>query len=507
MSSITPSRYQGVPDLRIRAANERPITKERDYVLYWMTSARRPRWNFALERAVEHADSLGKPLLVLEGLRCDYRWASDRHHRFVIRGMRENRRAFEDAGVRYLPYVEPRKGDGKGLLEALARRACLVVGDDYPAFFLPRMLDAAAEKLDVRLELVDGNGLLPMRQPQREFTRAFSLRIHLQKHLPPHLWHFPALNPLARKDLSGAVVARDVLDRWSLASAELLDGEGAAGLEELPIDHDVAPVESLPGGWQAGDTRVKSFVDDRLAAYGEERNEPEKDASSGLSPWLHFGHVSVHQVLERITARTKWSLDDVSDEPRGGAREDWWGADASTEAFLDELVTWRELGFNCCHERADYDRYESLPDFALTTLAEHAADPREHVYTLEEFETARTHDPLWNSAQMQLVREGRIHNYLRMLWGKKIFEWSNSPREALDVMIELNNKYALDGRDPNSYSGIFWVLGRYDRAWGPERPVFGKIRYMTSANTARKVRVKGYIEKWAPEDAQGSLFG
>jgi deoxyribodipyrimidine photo-lyase len=170
---------------------------------------------------------------------------------------------------------------------------------------------------------------------------------------------------------------------------------------------------------------------------------------------------------------------------------------ASAEAFLDQIVTWRELGFNLCWQRSDYDRYDSLPDWARRTLAAHARDRREHVYTLEQFEAAATHDPLWNAAQRQLVREGRIHNYLRMLWGKKILQWTPGPEAALAVMLELNDKYAVDGRDPNSCSGIFWVLGRYDRAWGPERPVFGTVRYMSSENTARKVRVKEYVKAWS----------
>jgi len=161
-------------------------------------------------------------------------------------------------------------------------------------------------------------------------------------------------------------------------------------------------------------------------------------------------------------------------------------------------ITWREVGFNMCWQREDYDRYESLPDWALATLSTHLRDKRSYTYTLKEFMEGCTHDPLWNAAQMQLYREGRIHNYLRMLWGKKILEWSPTPRKALDIMIELNNKYALDGRDPNSYSGIFWVLGRYDRPWGPERPIYGKVRYMSSKNTARKFRVKEYIKKYAP---------
>jgi len=168
-------------------------------------------------------------------------------------------------------------------------------------------------------------------------------------------------------------------------------------------------------------------------------------------------------------------------------------ADPNAEFVLYWSTAYRRTGWNLCAHAGDYDRYDSLPDWAGETLAEHEADRREYVYTPEEFEEARTHDPLWNAAQTQLVREGRIHNYLRMLWGKKILEWSPGPREALEVMIELNNKYALDGRDPNSYSGIFWVLGRYDRPWGPQRPVFGKVRYMSSQNTARKLKLGNYL--------------
>jgi deoxyribodipyrimidine photo-lyase len=166
------------------------------------------------------------------------------------------------------------------------------------------------------------------------------------------------------------------------------------------------------------------------------------------------------------------------------------------EAFLDQLITWRELGLNMCSQRQDYDQYASLPGWARQTLEQHASDRRPHRYTLEQLQEGATHDAIWNAAQTQLLREGRIHNYLRMLWGKKILEWTSSPREALEVMLQLNNRWALDGRDPNSYSGIFWVLGRYDRAFGPERPIFGKIRYMSSANTARKLPITDYMNRY-----------
>ena len=161
------------------------------------------------------------------------------------------------------------------------------------------------------------------------------------------------------------------------------------------------------------------------------------------------------------------------------------------------MITWREIGLNRCAHDPAYDQFHTLPDFALQTLDRHRADQRPWLYSLEEFRDAATHDEIWNAAQRQLTREGRMHNYLRMLWGKKILEWTETPETALDVMIELNNRYALDGRDPNSYSGIFWVLGRFDRAWGPERPVFGKVRYMSSDNTRRKIKLKDYLAKYS----------
>jgi deoxyribodipyrimidine photo-lyase len=267
-------------------------------------------------------------------------------------------------------------------------------------------------------------------------------------------------------------------------------------LASLSIEHNIETVEERGGPKQAF-SLLSDFVRSRLSAYPEDRNHPDEEATSGLSPYLHFGFISVHQVFDELMKSEDWFFDRLAQKATG-RRAGWWGMSEAAEAFLDELITWRELGFNMCWQQGDYDRYDSLPEWARKTLADHESDRRPYTYTLEAFENAETHDALWNAAQRQLVREGRIHNYLRMLWGKKILEWSRAPREAAEVMIELNNKYALDGRDPNSYSGIFWVLGRYDRAWGPERPIFGKIRYMSSQNTARKVRLQDYLRKYAP---------
>ncbi|MBZ0266838.1 deoxyribodipyrimidine photolyase, partial [bacterium] len=263
----------------------------------------------------------------------------------------------------------------------------------------------------------------------------------------------------------------------------------------LPVAPDPAPVEGVTGGTTAARAQLRGFLRDGLPRYVDAGNHPDDDVTSGLSPWLHFGHLSSHEVFDTVVRAERWSPASIVPPPNG-RREGWWGLSREAEAFLDQLVTWREVGLGGAAWLPDYDRWESLPAWARETLRAHAGDPRPHVYTRDELERADTHDELWNAAQRQLVAEGRIHNYLRMLWGKKILKWTRSPKEALQVMLHLNDKYALDGRDPNSVSGIFWVLGRYDRAWGPEREIFGKIRYMTSRNTARKVSVKSYIEKY-----------
>jgi deoxyribodipyrimidine photo-lyase len=402
-------------------------------------------------------------------------------------------------GVRYFPYVEPATDAGKGLLAQLGRYACVIVTDDYPAFFLPRMVAAAASRLPVRVEQVDSNGLLPLRATDRVFTTAFSFRSFLQKELPRHLGQFPKADALSRLKLPAMeALPAAITRRWPAASPRLLGGN-AAELAKLPIDHSVPAVDDR-GGSAASRRRLACFLDQHLAQYHDVAKHPDANARSGLSPYLHFGHIAAHELFHDVMSREDWSPERLA-KGATGKRQGWWGVSGGAEAWLDEFITWRELGYNMTAHRDDYDRYESLPDWSRATLEKHACDRRAFVYSLDAFAAARTHDELWNAAQTQLVREARIHNYLRMLWGKKILEWTASPRDALLVMIELNNRYALDGRDPNSYSGIFWCLGRYDRPWGPDRPVFGAVRYMSSENTRRKLRVTEYLRRFAHHQA------
>jgi deoxyribodipyrimidine photo-lyase len=482
-----------VPALRVRAANEAPVAAGR-HVVYWMIAARRPGWNFGLERALEWARTLELPLLVLEPLRVAYPWASDRLHRFVLDGMAHQARVFARHGVAYWPYVEPEAGAGRGLLAAVAERAALVVTDEFPGSFLPRMVAAAARALPVRLEALDSNGLVPLRATAGEFATAFAFRRWLQRHLAEHLPHAPLAEPLAdasRRSPDERLLAA-LERRWPAASAELLAGEPAA-LARLPLDHGVAPVRARGGAGEAG-RELADFVAHKLARYGERRDHPDMDGPSGLSPQLHFGHLSAHEVFAAVTAAEGWTSARLAGKVDG--RRGWYGVGESAEGFLEQLVTWRELGYGFAWHRPDHDTYESLPAWARATLEAHARPEGPHA-TLDELEQARTGDELWNAAQSELLRTGRLHNYLRMLWGKKILEWSPSPREALARMIHLNNKYALDGRDPNSYSGIGWCLGRFDRPWGPKRAVFGTVRYMSSDSTRRKLELDDYLERYA----------
>ncbi len=483
-----------VPALRLRTVNSSTLHRDGEFVLYWMITARRTRANFALQYAVAEAARLGRPLVVLETLSCDAPYASDRLHRFVLDGMAANARALAGRPVVYHPYVETVPGAVEELLTALAERASLVVTDDFPTAYPQKKVASAGERLSVRLVAVDGNGLLPLRAADRPFATAYAFRRFLQKTLPAHLSEMPVDDPLARLPLLPPTpLPEEIVERWPAVDPLLLYGVPEP-LAALPIDHTVPPTQTR-GGQDEAAAKLDAFISNGLPRYLAERNHPDSDVGSGLAPYLHYGHIGAHEVFRAIVDSEEWVPPDLS--PRAdGRRAGWWGMAPDTEEFLDQLVTWRELGYNNATFRSDFLELSSLPAWAQNTLAAHAHDPRRYCYSFDELRTAATHDPLWNAAQHQLLRDGTIHNYLRMLWGKKILEWSPSPQAALDTMLELNDRFALDGRDPNSGTGILWCLGRHDRPWGPIRPVFGSVRTMSSDNTRRKVRLTEYLQRY-----------
>ncbi len=463
--------------MRARALNDGPV---RDGpVLYWMVSHRRLHHNAALDHAVAEAKRLGRGLILLEGLRFDDPYGSARIHAFVHAGMLDNQVAAGAAGIQYIPALETRAGEHSGLLARLAKRVCIIVTDDSLQHFLPRML-VAASRLPVRMVAVDGDGLLPRSATEAPFATAVSFRRFLQRNLPDHL-QWPAPNPL------------DGLPETDGSIGGVPDE--IPGLPAVEGHPNHVPPSSLAGGAAAGDARLQAFD---VRSYLEARH-PDAEATSGLSPYLHFGHVGAHQAAGAILDDEGWDPSRLGGDMRG-ARRGWWGVDEPAEAFLDQLVTWRELGHVDRFYRPNNDEWGTLPDWAKDTLTAHQDDPRT-VLDYADLEGARTPDPVWNAAQRQLLQEGIIHNHLRMLWGKRILTWTKTPQDALAVMLRLNDTYALDGRDPNSISGIMWCLGRFDRGW-PERDVFGKVRCMTSASTSSKLRMKDYLARFGEAPGQ-----
>jgi len=467
------------------------------YVLYWMQANRRLEYNYALEYAVAVANHLQKPLLIYEGLNVDYPWACDRFHHFILEGMKEHRDFFTShpvKGCSYVPYVEKEPKEGKGLIYKLADQACALITDEFPVYIIKEHNQKVAKNISIPFITIDSNGIIPLGITDKDPYSAYLFRKIMQKHVVEAVHHPPQARPLdgLRVDSSASFLPDELTGR------ELFSDRPFENLNEfisqLPIDHSVKKV-AMTGTRKSALERMNHFLEFGLHRYEEDRNHPDVQGGSGLSPWLHFGKISAFEmVLEVLKRQPKgWNL--MECKPNGGKNSGFFRGHSYIESFLDELITWREVGFHYAHHRPDYDRFESLPDWALTTMREHDADPREYVYTLEDLDHGNTHDPIWNAAQNQLRTTGVMHNYLRMLWGKKIIEWTSDHRQALDFLIELNNRYALDGRDPNSYSGIFWCLGRFDRAW-QERSIFGKLRYMSSDSTSKKVKLKEYLKTY-----------
>jgi deoxyribodipyrimidine photo-lyase len=277
---------------------------------------------------------------------------------------------------------------------------------------------------------------------------------------------------------------------------EYLQKRETTFLNRLPINHSIAKV-TFKGTRKAALQRLDEFAGNGLWKYTENRNDPDENATSGLSIWLHYGKISTFEIVEKLFQQQprEWHFDKIT--YKKGSASGFFNGNRNIENFLDQLITWREVGFHYAYHEPDYDKYETLPDWAFQTLEKHKKDPRKYIYELDELAHSRTHDELWNAAQTELREEGVMNNYMRMLWGKKVIEWTPNPEIALAYLIDLNNRYAVDGRDPNSYSGIFWCFGRFDRAW-QERPIYGKVRYMTSESARKKLKLEEYLKKYSP---------
>ena len=446
---------------RVVRLNDVDENKSARYVLYWMQMYKRTSHNHALTFAIRKANELDLPLVVYEGLKHYYPWASDRIHTFILEGVEEKRREFARLGIRYIFYLQKDAKSPKQTVARLASEAAMIVTDDYPCFIIPEHNRRIAGRASIAVYAVDSNGIIPMAKFDKEEYAAYTIRPKIHRLLPTYLKPFV-------EDAIDVDAAQLEIDCPDTDVKDL-----AARVAECDIDHSVEPSAIYQGGTANGRARLEKFVKGILPDYEKTRNKPEFDGSSRLSPYLHFGFLSALEIALAVQ--------------ESGARE------SAKEAFLEELIVRRELSFNFTLRNLHNDSLASLPAWVQKTMRDHIDDERQFTYSLEQLEQGETHDELWNAAQREMVETGEMHNYVRMLWGKNVIAWSPTYEIAFETLVHLNNKYCLDGRDPNSYAGILWCFGKHDRPW-MEREVFGTIRYMTSASTGKKFDSKKYIE-------------
>ncbi|MEP7366897.1 MAG: deoxyribodipyrimidine photo-lyase [Acidobacteriota bacterium] len=460
-------------NMRVRQLNGASPRAGANFVLYWMQMNRRAESNHALEHAVSQANHLGLPLLVYEGLTFSYPYASDRFHQFILEGVPDTQRALARRGIGYGFYLRRTRTDANDLLYRLAADAAVVVTDDYPTFVASRHNSTVPSKIGVAYEAVDSSCIVPMQLHEKKEYGAYTIRPKIKRMLPD--W----LRPVDRIPVEHPWTAPP--PEWHTEVRPENVAELTASCE---IDHTIPPSITFRGGYTEARRYLDHFLKSNLKRYDTGRNNPSDHATSNLSPYLHFGHISVHEIA--LGAQLAAMENDLNPEP-----------------FLEELIVRRELAFNHAMWATEPGSLDSIPNWAKETLRKHAADPRDPNYTRDEFEHAATHDALWNATQKELLLRGKIHGYYRMYWGKKIIEWSPRPEDALDTMVYLHDKYALDGRDPNTYTNILWCFGLHDRPW-QDRPIFGMIRYMSLDGMKRKTSVDAYLREIAHMESTGA---
>ncbi len=448
---------------RIRLLNEQDV-RDGAYVLYWMQHAQRAADNHALEHAIREANAMRLPLVAVFGITQRFPEANTRSYTFMLEGLRETQEVLRDRGVQLIIRLQP----PVDAVKDLGTEAALVVVDRGYLRIERRWRERAAEGLACRLVQVESDVVVPVETvSEKEEYAAYTIRPKIHRHLDRFL-AAPEETPLERDSLG---LAHDGLD--------LGDVKGL--VDRARLNRSAGAVDTFRGGTSEAGALLESFVADKLAAYDDGRSDPGSDVVSHMSPYLHFGQISPLEIAMRIQGAV------------GAGRE-------NVEAYLEELIVRRELSMNFCRYNPQYDSLACLPDWARETLEAHADDAREYVYERETLEAGRTHDPYWNAAQREMVLRGKMHGYMRMYWGKKILEWTPDPGKAFRTALELNNRYELDGRDPNGFAGVAWCFGKHDRAWA-ERAVYGKVRYMSAGGLERKFDMDAYVS--AVADLEG----
>jgi hypothetical protein len=460
--STTSFRERVPPHLleRTRTLSDHSPPESGEFIVYWMHHAVRGHENPALDLARLAAETLDRPLLVYQGLGGAHRFDSDRHHTFIMEGARDAARELRELGVRHVFHLS---GDPSAPtpLRDLLRRAALVVTEDLPAPPFPRWTRRFAARASAPMLAVDTSCLIPMRAHGRAFSRAFEFRKRNQDEYERRLGRAWPTIDVADRPFEGELG----FEPTDLESADI-----GALCAACAIDHGVGPVRHTPGGSVAAYARWRAFRDERLAAYARRRNDAtDPDAVSRMSAYLHHGHVSPFRLAREAHAHDS-----------DGAGK-----------FLDELLIWRELAHAFCFYTDDLESFAALPGWARATLREHEADPREPM-SWERLARAKTGDPLWDTAQRSLLAHGELHNNVRMTWGKALLQWTTGPEEALRILIDLNHRYALDGNDPNSYGGLLWCLGAFDRPFEPAKPVLGTVRPRPTGSHAKRLDLARY---------------
>ncbi len=446
-----------VDQSRIHVLNGKDIMSGRKYVLYWMQASQRVGENPAFLHALEMANSLGKPLVVVFGLTARFPHAGRRHYLFMLEGLREVRDRLHDRGVRFLLGCDGPVGT---VLPLLPDAALVIVDGAYGTLERSWREDVARSAECLCLE-VEGNVVVPVATASvKEEYSAATLRRKIEPMISWFATPTEEADPAVVSSEMGPEGNEDALD------------DPQALMDTMGIDDTIPCVSWIHGGEGEAVRRLQDFIAHRLDGYADRHNDPVQPYVSNLSPYLHFGMISPSMIYREVAAC------DVPDVP----------------VFLEELVVRRELAINFVRYNPMHDQYDGLPAWAIRSLEQHSTDTRQDLYPFDRLLNARTHDPYWNAAQLELTRLGTMHGYMRMYWGKKILEWSPTPRIAFEWALLLNNRYQLDGRDPNGYAGVAWCFGKHDRPWA-ERPIFGNIRYMNANGLRRKFDIDRYVDR------------
>lgn len=442
---------------RVQHLNDKEI-RDGDYVLYWMQASQRAEFNHALEYAVQRANELSQLLLVIFGLMDDYPEANLRHYAFMLEGLKDVQDALKERGIKMVV----RRGSPDEIALEASEDASLIVTDRGYLRDQRRWRENVAKNAGCLVTQVESDVVVPVKvASDKKETAARTLRSRIHEHLGEFLVGLNSTEP-EKQSLNMKADGLDLSDIWAV-----LDG--------MDLDRSVEPVSHLyRGGTSEAKKVLEDFLENGFASYSENRNQPQTDDVSHMSKYLHFGQISPLYVALRVRE---------SDASRD-----------NKDDYLEELIVRRELPMNFVYYEPHYDSLKCLPDWAKKTLEDHKDDEREYTYTAKQLENAETHDPYWNAAMNEMKHTGYMHNYMRMYWGKKILEWTNTPEHAYRTMLHLNNKYFLDGRDPNSYANVAWVFGLHDQGW-KEREVFGKVRYMSASGLERKAEPEKYVEK------------